>query len=410
MTPAKVTVAADGTLTVPDEPIIPFIEGDGTGVDIWPAVRTVMDAAVARIGRRISWIEVLAGQKAFDETGSWLPDETVASFSEHVVGIKGPLTTPVGGGIRSLNVALRQLLDLYVCLRPIHWFPGVPSPVRHPEKVDMVIFRENTEDVYAGFELQEGTPEVGRLISFLHDEFGWDLRPDSGIGLKPVSETGSKRLIRAAVEYAVKRGRRSVTLVHKGNIQKFTEGAFRNWGYELVREEFADVAVSWDDCGGEPGDRVLVKDTIADIFLQQVLTRPDEFDVIATTNLNGDYASDALAAQVGGIGIAPGGNINYVTGHGIFEATHGTAPRYAGLDKVNPGSLLLSGVLMLEHLGWTEAAEDIVAALEATIADRIVTYDFARLMEGATEVKTSEFASAIVDRLGRSRPEDTGGS
>jgi isocitrate dehydrogenase len=410
MTPAKVTVAADGTLTVPVEPIIPFIEGDGTGVDIWPAVRTVMDAAVARIGRRISWIEVLAGQKAFDETGSWLPDETVASFSEHVVGIKGPLTTPVGGGIRSLNVALRQLLDLYVCLRPIHWFPGVPSPVRHPEKVDMVIFRENTEDVYAGFELQEGTPEVGRLISFLHDEFGWDLRPDSGIGLKPVSETGSKRLIRAAVEYAVKRGRRSVTLVHKGNIQKFTEGAFRNWGYELVREEFADVAVSWDDCGGEPGDRVLVKDTIADIFLQQVLTRPDEFDVIATTNLNGDYASDALAAQVGGIGIAPGGNINYVTGHGIFEATHGTAPRYAGLDKVNPGSLLLSGVLMLEHLGWTEAAEDIVAALEATIADRIVTYDFARLMEGATEVKTSEFASAIVDRLGRSRPEDTGGS
>jgi len=409
MAPEKITVAADGTLTVPAEPIIPFIEGDGTGVDIWPAVRTVMDAAVARIGRRISWTEVLAGQKAFDETGSWLPDETVASFSAHVVGIKGPLTTPVGGGIRSLNVALRQLLDLYVCLRPIHWFPGVPSPVRHPEKVDMVIFRENTEDVYAGFELQEGTPEAARLISFLHDEFGWDLRPDSGIGLKPVSETGSKRLIRAALDYAVKRGRRSVTLVHKGNIQKFTEGAFRNWGYELVRDEFADVAVSWEDCGGEPGDRVLVKDTIADIFLQQVLTRPDEFDVIATTNLNGDYASDALAAQVGGIGIAPGGNINYVTGHGIFEATHGTAPRYAGLDKVNPGSLLLSGVLMLEHLGWTEAADDIVAALEATIADRIVTYDFARLMEGATEVKTSELASAIVDRLGRSGLQAGGG-
>jgi len=403
MTPAKVTVGADGKLSVPAEPIIPFIEGDGTGVDIWPAVRLVIDAAVARTGRRIEWTEVLAGQKAFDETGSWLPDETVASFAEHVVGIKGPLTTPVGGGIRSLNVALRQLLDLYVCLRPIHWFPGVPSPVLHPEKVDMVIFRENTEDVYAGFELQEGTPEAKRLIDFVHDEFGWNLRPDSGVGLKPISETGSKRLMRAAVDYAVKRGRRSVTLVHKGNIQKFTEGAFRNWGYDLVRDEFADVAVSWEDCDGEPGHRVLVKDTIADIFLQQVLTRPDEFDVIATTNLNGDYASDALAAQVGGIGIAPGGNINYDTGHGIFEATHGTAPRYAGLDKVNPGSLLLSGVLMLEHLGWTEAAEDIVAALEATIAERIVTYDFARLMDRATEVKTSEFASAVVDRLGAKR-------
>ncbi len=406
MTSANVTVAADGTLLVPAEPNIPFIEGDGTGVDIWPAVRMVIDEAVARMGRRIEWIEVLAGQKAFDETGSWLPDETVASFAEHVVGIKGPLTTPVGGGIRSLNVALRQLLDLYVCLRPVHWFPGVPSPVRHPEKVDMVIFRENTEDVYAGFELQEGTPEAKRLIRFLHDELGWDLRADSGIGLKPVSETGSKRLIRAAVDYAVKRGRRSVTLVHKGNIMKFTEGAFRNWGYDLVRDEFADVAVSWEDCDGRPGDRVLVKDTIADIFLQQVLTRPDTFDVIATTNLNGDYASDALAAQVGGIGIAPGANINYVTGHGIFEATHGTAPRYAGQDKVNPGSLLLSGVLMLEHLGWTEAADDIVAALEATIADRIVTYDFARLMDGATEVKTSEFASAIVERLGRPGPQD----
>jgi isocitrate dehydrogenase len=296
-------------------------------------------------------------------------------------------------------VALRQLLDLYVCLRPVRWFRGVPSPVRHPEKVDMVIFRENTEDVYAGKELQEGTPEVKRLIGFLHEEYGWDIRPDSGIGLKPVSETGSKRLVRAAVDYAVKKGRRSVTLVHKGNIQKFTEGAFRAWGYELVAEEFSDVAVSWEDCNGEPGARVLVKDTIADIFLQQVLTRPDEFDVIATTNLNGDYASDALAAQVGGIGIAPGGNINYVTGHGIFEATHGTAPKYAGLDKVNPGSLLLSGVLMLEHLGWQDAADDVVRALEATIADRIVTYDFARLTEGATEVKTSEFASAIIDRL-----------
>jgi isocitrate dehydrogenase len=395
----KITASADGSLQVPDDPIIPFIRGDGTGVDIWPAAQSVLDAAVAKRGKRIEWLEVLAGQKAFDETGSWLPDETVASFEEHIVGIKGPLTTPVGGGIRSLNVALRQILDLYVCLRPVRWFTGVPSPVKHPEKVDMVIFRENTEDVYAGKELEQGTPEAARLIEFCKKEYGWDIRPDSGLGLKPVSITGSKRLVRAALEYAVRKGRTSVTLVHKGNIQKFTEGAFRNWGYELVREEFSDVAVSWDDCGGKPGDRILVKDAIADIFLQQVLTRPDEFDVIATTNLNGDYASDALAAQVGGIGIAPGGNINYVTGAGIFEATHGTAPKYAGQDKVNPGSLLLSGVLMLEHLGWQEAADDIVRALEATIADRIVTYDFARLTEGATEVKTSEFAAAIVERL-----------
>ncbi|HUQ63503.1 MAG TPA: NADP-dependent isocitrate dehydrogenase [Acidimicrobiales bacterium] len=399
--PDKITVADDGSLQVPNEPIIPFIRGDGIGVDIWPAAQKVVDAAVARrgSGRGIEWLEVLAGQRAFDETGSWLPDETVASFEHHVVGIKGPLTTPVGGGIRSLNVALRQLLDLYVCLRPVRWFEGVPSPVKHPEKVDMVIFRENTEDVYAGKELQEGTPEAKRLIEFVRAEYGWDVRADSGIGLKPISETGSKRLVRAALEYAVRKGRRSVTLVHKGNIQKFTEGAFRKWGYELVREEFSDVAVGWDDCNGDPGDRILVKDIIADIFLQQVLTRPEDIDVIATTNLNGDYASDALAAQVGGIGIAPGGNINFVTGHGIFEATHGTAPKYAGLDKVNPGSLLLSAVLMLEHLGWQEEADDIVRALEATIADRIVTYDFARLMDGATEVSTSEFASAIVDRL-----------
>ncbi|MGI9034252.1 MAG: NADP-dependent isocitrate dehydrogenase [Acidimicrobiales bacterium] len=403
MPPEKITVGADGVLSVPNEPIIPYIEGDGTGVDIWPATRTVLDAAIARRGRRIEWFEVLAGQKAFDRTGSWLPEETVAAFSDHVVGIKGPLTTPVGGGIRSLNVALRQLLDLYVCLRPVRWFPGVPSPVLHPEKVDMVIFRENTEDVYAGKELQEGTPEVGRLIAFLHDEYGWEIRPDSGIGIKPVSVTASKRLVRAAIEYAVAHGRKSVTLVHKGNIQKFTEGAFRTWGYEVARDELADVAVGWNDCGGRPGDRVLVKDTIADIFLQQVLTRPEDFDVIATTNLNGDYASDALAAQVGGIGIAPGANINYVTGHGIFEATHGTAPKYAGLDKVNPGSLLLSGVLMLEHLGWQDAADDIVAGLEATIAERIVTYDFARLTEGATEVGTSEFAAAVVERLGTGR-------
>ncbi|MFP5317454.1 MAG: NADP-dependent isocitrate dehydrogenase [Acidimicrobiia bacterium] len=397
--PEKITVGGDGRLNVPDEPIIPFIRGDGIGVDIWPAAQAVIDAAVARHGKRIEWKPVLAGQQAFDETGEWLPDETVTAFREHVVGIKGPLTTPVGGGIRSLNVALRQILDLYVCLRPVRWFRGVPSPVKHPEKVDMVIFRENTEDVYAGKELQEGTPEAKRLIEFVRDEYGWDVRPDSGVGLKPVSITGSKRLVRAALDYAVKRGRKSVTLVHKGNIQKFTEGAFRAWGYEVAREEFADTAVSWDDCGGRPGDRILVKDTIADIFLQQVLTRPDDFDVIATTNLNGDYASDALAAQVGGIGIAPGGNINYVTGHGVFEATHGTAPKYAGQDKVNPGSLLLSGVLMLEHLGWQEAADDVVRALEATIGEGIVTYDFARLTEGATEVKTSEFASAIVDRL-----------
>ncbi len=395
----RITMTPEGVLQVPDEPIIPFIEGDGTGVDIWPASRLVFDAAAAKHGRKIAWKEVLAGEKAFKETGDWLPDKTVEAFREHLIGIKGPLTTPVGGGIRSLNVALRQILDLYVCLRPVRWFTGVPSPVLHPEKVDMVIFRENTEDVYAGLEVQAGTPEADRLSAFLSDEMGWDIRPNSGIGIKPISELGSKRLVRAALEYALARGRRSVTLVHKGNIQKFTEGAFRNWGYELVREEFADVAVGWDDCGGDPGGKLLVKDTIADITLQQVLTRPEDFDVIATTNLNGDYLSDALAAQVGGIGIAPGGNINYVTGHGVFEATHGTAPKYAGQDKVNPGSVILSGVLMFEHLGWVEAAADIVRALEATIGDKVVTYDFARLMKGATEVKCSEFASAIVDRL-----------
>jgi isocitrate dehydrogenase len=398
MSPAKITLA-DGQLDVPDEPIIPYIEGDGTGVDIWPASQLVFDAAAAKHGKKISWKEVLAGQKAFDETGDWLPEATVESFRDHLIGIKGPLTTPIGGGIRSLNVALRQILDLYVCLRPVRWFQGVPSPVKHPEKVDMVIFRENTEDIYAGLEVEEGTPEAKKLIELLHEQLGWNIRADSGVGIKPVSETGSKRLIRAAIEYAVKRKRQSVTLVHKGNIQKFTEGAFRNWGYELTRDEFSDVAVGWDDCGGDPGGKILVKDAIADITLQQVLTRPDEFDVIATTNLNGDYLSDALAAQVGGIGIAPGGNINYVSGHGIFEATHGTAPKYAGQDKVNPGSVVLSGVMMFEHLGWQAAADDIIRALEATIADKIVTYDFARLMEGATEVKTSEFAQAVVDRL-----------
>jgi isocitrate dehydrogenase len=388
-----------GSLSVPDEPIIPFIEGDGIGVDIWPAAKLVLDAAAAKYAKRVEWREVLAGEKAFNETGNWLPDETVESFRELLIGIKGPLTTPVGGGIRSLNVALRQLLDLYVCLRPVRWFTGVPSPVRHPELVDMVIFRENTEDVYAGMEVQAGTPEAADLSRFLLERFGWALKPNTGIGIKPISEEGSKRLIRAAIRYALDHDRKSVTMVHKGNIQKFTEGAFRAWGYELVRDEFSDVAISWEDSGGKPDGKLLVKDSIADITLQQVLTRPDEFDVIATMNLNGDYLSDALAAQVGGIGIAPGGNINYMTGHGIFEATHGTAPKYAGQDKVNPGSLLLSGVLMYEHLGWTEAAADILRALEATIAEKIVTYDFARLMEGATEVKCSEFAAAVAERL-----------
>src|SRR5579872_4905404 len=395
----KITMGADGALSVPVEPIIPFIEGDGTGVDIWPAARSVLDAAATKHGRTIAWKEVLAGEKAFNETGNWLPEETVEAFKEHLIGIKGPLTTPIGGGIRSLNVALRQLLDLYVCLRPVRWFAGVPSPVRRPELVDMVIFRENTEDVYAGYEVEAGTPEGEKLAAYLRSEMGWPIREGSGIGIKPISEMGSKRLIRAALNYALDHDRRSVTLVHKGNIQKFTEGAFLSWGYDLVRAEFADRAVGWDDCNGEPGDRLLVKDTIADITLQQVLTRPSDFDVIATTNLNGDYLSDALAAQVGGIGIAPGANINYVTGHGVFEATHGTAPKYAGQDKVNPGSVILSGTLMFEHLGWTDVATDIVQALEATIADKVVTYDFARLMEGATEVKCSEFASAIVDRL-----------
>ncbi|HYA44605.1 MAG TPA: NADP-dependent isocitrate dehydrogenase [Acidimicrobiales bacterium] len=395
----KITMGPDGKLRVPDEPIIPFIEGDGTGVDIWPAARRVLDAAVRKHGREIVWKEVLAGERAYKETGDWLPARTLDAFREHLIGIKGPLTTPVGGGFRSLNVALRQLLDLYVCLRPVRWFRDVPSPVKHPELVDVVIFRENTEDIYAGLEVEQGTPEAKRLIQLLHDEFGWDIRADSGVGIKPVSATGSKRLVRAALRYAVIHGRASVTLVHKGNIQKFTEGAFRKWGYEVVRDEFADVAVAWEDCGGHPGDKILVRDNIADITLQQVLTRPAEFDVIATTNLNGDYLSDALAAQVGGIGIAPGANINYETGHGIFEATHGTAPKYAGLDRVNPGSVLLSGVLMLEHLGWQEAADDIVRALEATIRDRVVTYDFARQMEGAIKVGTAEFASAVIERL-----------
>jgi isocitrate dehydrogenase len=403
---AKITIQ-NGKLNVPENPIVPFIEGDGTGPDIWRASVRVMDAAVQKAygGRRkIQWMEIYAGEKSNKLFSSWLPDETVAACREYLVSIKGPLTTPVGGGIRSLNVALRQLLDLYVCLRPVRWYKGVPSPVKHPEKVDMAIFRENTEDIYAGIEFEAGTEENRKFLELFKQNFpkayGKIRFPEtSGIGIKPVSKEGSERLIRSALEYAIRNKRKSVTLVHKGNIQKFTEGAFRNWGYDVTREEFADVAVTWDDCDGKPGDKVLVKDNIADITLQQVLTRPTDFDVIATTNLNGDYLSDALAAQVGGIGIAPGGNINYVTGHGVFEATHGTAPKYAGLDKVNPGSVILSGVMMFEHLGWQGVADDIVRALEATIADKVVTYDFARLMDGATEVKCSEFAAAIVERL-----------
>jgi isocitrate dehydrogenase len=393
----------EGRLAVPDSPIIPFIEGDGTGPDIWAAAVRVLDAAVQRAyggRRRIVWKEVLAGEKAHSKTGDWLPEETVSAIAGHLVAIKGPLTTPVGGGIRSLNVTLRQKLDLYVCLRPVRWVEGVPSPVKHPERVNMVIFRENTEDVYAGLELSQGSPEAEKLISFCRQSFGWKIRSDSGLGLKPVSRTGSQRLVRAAIRYALRLGRSSVTLVHKGNIQKFTEGAFQKWGFELAREEFGDQTVSWEECGGKPpAGKLLIKDAIADNFLQQILTRPDEFDVIATTNLNGDYISDALAAQVGGIGIAPGGNINYETGHAVFEATHGTAPKYAGQDKVNPGSVILSGEMMLRYLGWQEAAELILRGLERTIAQKVVTYDFARLMQGATEVKTSAFADALIGNL-----------
>ena len=399
--PSTITMGPSG-LQVPNDPIIPFIEGDGTGPDIWAAAVRVLDASVEKAyggDRAITWKEVLAGEKSHDQTGSWLPDETVDAFREYLVGIKGPLTTPVGGGIRSLNVALRQTLNLYVCLRPVRWFQGVPSPVRNPEQVDMVIFRENTEDVYAGKELEAGSEEARKLLDFLQTQFGWEIRPDSGLGIKPVSKSGSQRLIRAAIRYAIANNRRSVTLVHKGNIMKFTEGAFRQWGYELVKEEFADVAVSWEDSGGDAGDKLLIKDSIADAFLQQILLRPAEYDVIATMNLNGDYVSDALAAQVGGIGIAPGGNINYETGHAVFEATHGTAPKYAGLDKVNPGSVILSGEMMLRYMGWTESADLIVKGLESAIGDKLVTYDFARQMEGAREVKTSEFGSAIIERM-----------
>jgi isocitrate dehydrogenase len=402
----KIQHGEGGALSVPQHPILPFIEGDGIGPDIWAAAVRVFDAAVEKAyggQKKIAWLEVLAGQKAFDETGEWLPEATLAAFREYHVGIKGPLTTPVGGGIRSLNVALRQILDLYVCLRPVRWYPGVPSPVKHPELVDMVIFRENSEDIYAGIEWQAESAEAKKLIAFLRDEMGVSnirFPETSGIGVKPVSREGTERLVRAALQYAVDNGRKSVTLVHKGNIMKFTEGAFRDWGYDLARSEFAGRAVPWDDCDGKPeAGQVLVKDAIADITLQQVLTRPKEFDVIATLNLNGDYLSDALAAQVGGIGIAPGANINYETGHGIFEATHGTAPKYAGLDQVNPSSVILSGVMMLGYLGWNEAAEKIEAGITRSIAAKTVTYDFHRQMEGASKLKCSEFGDAIISNM-----------
>ena len=415
----------NGKLVVPDVPVVPFIEGDGTGADIWRASVRVLDAAVAKAyggKRKIAWMEVLAGQKSYDALGTWLPDETVEAFKEYLVGIKGPLTTPIGGGIRSLNVALRQLLDLYVCLRPVRWFKGVPSPVKHPEKVDMVIFRENTEDIYAGIEFESGSEDAKKALEFL--KAGWPAMykkirfPETAaIGFKPVSKEGTERLVRAAIRYAVENKKMSVTIVHKGNIMKFTEGAFRNWGYELAEREFAAETYTWDQwertkkaSGGQAADaeqkaalasgKVLVKDAIADITLQQVLTRPEEFDVIATLNLNGDYLSDALAAQVGGIGIAPGGNVNYVTGHAVFEATHGTAPKYADLDKVNPGSVVLSGEMMLRYMGWLEAADLVIKGMDGAIADRKVTYDFARLMEGATEVKCSEFGDQIIAHMG----------
>ena len=406
----SITMTGAG-LQVPDRPLIPFIEGDGTGPDIWAAAVRVFDAAVAQAygaRRSVEWMEVLAGQKAFDRTGSWLPAATETAFRDHLVGIKGPLTTPVGGGIRSLNVALRQRLDLYVCLRPVKYYPGVPSPVRAPERVDMVVFRENTEDVYAGFEAAAGSAEARKLLDFLREELGWSLRADSGIGIKPISRTGTERLVRAAVEYAIANRRRSVTLVHKGNIQKFTEGAFREWGYQAAAEHYPEQTVAWEAVDGEvPPGKIVIKDTIADIFLQQVLTRPAEFDVVATMNLNGDYISDALAAQVGGIGIAPGANINYRSGHAIFEATHGTAPKYAGKNVINPSSVILSGVMLFEYLGWTEAARLIDRALTRTIGERCVTYDFARLMEGATQVTTSAFADRIIAHL-RAQPAAAG--
>lgn len=420
---AKITID-NGVLNVPNNPIIPFIEGDGTGADIWRASVRVFDAAVKKAyggQREIHWLEIYAGEKSNNQFGSWLPDSTVQACRDYLVSIKGPLTTPIGGGIRSLNVALRQMLDLYVCLRPVRWFKGVPSPVKAPDKVDMVIFRENCEDIYAGIEFEQGSEANTRFLALFKEnfpkEFGKIRFPESsGIGIKPVSKDGSERLIRAAIEYAIANKRKSVTLVHKGNIMKFTEGAFRNWGYALAEREFGDTVYTWEQwertkaAKGEAEanaeqkaelakGKILIKDAIADITLQQVLTRPDEFDVIATLNLNGDYLSDALAAQVGGIGIAPGGNINYKTGHAVFEATHGTAPKYANLDKVNPGSVILSGEMMLRYMGWTEAADAIIAAMDKAIGNKTVTYDFARLMDGAKEVKCSEFADELIKAL-----------
>lgn len=413
-----------GKLSVPNHPIIPFIEGDGTGPDIWAASVKVIDAAVEKAyqgQKKIVWKEVLAGEKAFNQTGNWLPDETLDVIREHLIAIKGPLTTPVGGGIRSLNVALRQILDLYVCLRPVRWFEGVPSPVKHPEKTNMVIFRENTEDIYAGIEYMAGTPEVQKVINFLKSEMHVNkirFPESSSIGIKPVSQEGSERLIRAAIQYAVDHQKPSVTLVHKGNIMKFTEGGFKKWGYELAEREFGDKVFTWNQYdrmvekdgkdaadaamkAATQGGKIIVKDSIADAFLQQILLRPDEYSVIATLNLNGDYVSDALAACVGGIGIAPGANINYVSGHAIFEATHGTAPKYAGQDKVNPGSVILSGAMMLEHLGWLEAAQLIYSGVEKAIAGKKVTYDFHRLMDQATLLKCSEFGDEIIRCMNR---------
>jgi len=421
MSAEKIVKSQEG-LKVPNNPIIPYIIGDGIGPDIWKAASRVIDAAVEEAykgEKKIEWKEVLAGQKAYDETGEWLPKETLDTIEEYSIAIKGPLTTPIGGGIRSLNVALRQELDLFTCLRPVRWFQGVPSPVKRPEDTDMVIFRENTEDIYAGIEFQEGTPEVKKLIDFLQNEMGAkNIRfPEtSGIGVKPVSKEGTERLVRASIQYALDNNRKSLTLVHKGNIMKFTEGSFKQWGYDLAHNEFGDKVFTWQQYDeivekegkdkanaaqeeAEKAGKIIVKDSIADIFLQQILTRPSDHDVVATMNLNGDYVSDALAAQVGGIGIAPGANINYETGHAIFEATHGTAPKYAGLNKVNPSSEILSATLMLEHLGWQEAADKITESIEKTIASKIVTYDFARLMDGAKEVSTSEFADELIKNI-----------
>ena len=385
-----------------DNPTVPFIEGDGIGIDIWPASQVVFDAVVEKAyngNRKINWVEVLAGQKAFDTVSEWLPKKTLDTFDGFGVGIKGPLTTPVGEGIRSINVAIRQELDLYVCLRPIKYFKGIETPTKNPQDVDIVLFRENTEDVYSGKELEEGTEEVLKLNNFLKEEFGWEIRKDSGIGIKPISNTGSERLIRAAINFAVENDKKNLAIVHKGNIMKFTEGAFRKWGYELIEKEFSDVAVSWEDSNGDPGEKILVQDVIADAFLQQILIKPQEFDVIATTNLNGDYASDALAAQIGGIGISPGGNINYENGKAVFEATHGTAPKYAGQNKANPGSLILSGEMMFRYMGWNEAADLIIESMEKSILEGNVTYDLARGRNDASILSSSEFAESLVKNI-----------